>query len=802
MTIIITYRFPLIRSRKFRWAIWSIIVLLVAGLISVFIPLSRDGFSPITIRSMCVVDRNGYILREFLNNQQGRGEWIPYEKISPWLIKATIAIEDKRFRYHPGVDPFALVRAVLQNAQAGAFRSGASTITQQVIRNVYHHPRTIPAKILEAWYALRLERMMTKNEILGQYMNRAPYGNQLFGVEAASRTYFNKPAGDLSLAEAAFLAALPNAPSSLNPYNKFDATIKRQRVVLQRMLDQKEITQDEYERAVEQPVKILPVDVAFRAPHAVEMISKYYSQFPDAVKIQSTIDVPLQQEIQFLVRSDLDRLKKKNVSNAAVVVIENASSAIRVLLGSVNFFDSKARGQINGALALRQPGSALKPFTYATAFQMGYTPATLLADIPTNIPDERGDYVPENYDKKFHGPVRARTALACSYNVPAVRVLRSIGKETLMQTLQSVGFTSLTQNAEYYGLGLTLGNAEVSLLELTNAYRVLANRGEWRPVQLVHSIKTAEDVPIELPAMDIERGVPRRVFDERAVYLLTDILEDPNARRPAFGNALHLPFPCAVKTGTTKDYKDNWTIGYTTEYTVGVWVGNFDGTPMRGVSGVSGAGQVFIDVMTFLYSRLPELSPPDFTIPKGIVRQRICSRSGMLPTENCQRTMLEWFYASGIPREHCTIHRRFTVTNEQGEKVSKIFEVYPPEFSEWAEAERLPQPPSHALPFFPTDEKAGSSASHLTRLSIVAPGNGEIFKIDPVLRPEYQSIKIVGIVPEGTSDVQIRFDDIREFPYTDGGVWWNLQRGIHKFYLRGRAQNKDVVSRSVTITIE
>jgi penicillin-binding protein 1C len=741
------------------------------------------------------------MLREVLNDQQGRGEWMTYEKISPWLIKATIAIEDKRFRYHPGVDVCALFRAVLQNIRAREFRSGASTITQQVIRNVYHHPRTIPSKILEAWYAFRLEHMMTKNEILEQYLNRAPYGNQLFGVETASRTYFNKPANDISLAEAAFLAALPNAPSSLNPYGKLETTMMRQRIVLRRMFDHHDITRDEYDRAVEQPVRVLPVDVAFRAPHAVEMISRHYSRYPDAVKIQSTLDAPLQQEIQFLVRNHLERLKKKNVLNAAVVVLENKTGAVRVLLGSANYFDAATQGQINGALALRQPGSAMKPFTYATAFQMGLTPATLLADVPTNIPDNHGDYVPENYDKKFHGPVRARTALGCSYNVPAVRVLRSIGKETLMQTLHSVGFTSLTHPSEYYGLGLTLGNAEVSLLELTNAYRALANDGEWTPMSLIQSIKTYEDKPIELPPMDIEQGTPLRVFDEPAVFMLTDVLMDPNARRPAFGSALQLPFPCAVKTGTTKDYKDNWTIGYTTEYTVGVWVGNFDGTPMRGVSGVSGAGQVFVDVMTFLYSRRPDLSPPPFTVPGGIIQKRICSRSGLLPTGNCRKSILEWFYTSALPREYCTVHRRFMVMNERGEKLSKVFEVYPPEFNEWVEAEHIPQPPPSAQPGTADDAATGKTI-HRPQLSIVMPGNGEIFKIDPILRPEYQSIKIVGIIPEGISNVHLKLDDEQELLYNPDGVWWGLQRGIHTFHLEGDRHSKKIVSKEIKIFVE
>ena len=400
---------------------------------SLFIPLPREDFSKQSVHSLRVYDRNGILLREFLNDEQGRGQWKPLDQIAPEMVNATIAVEDRRFWLHPGVDPLAIVRAVVDNIKAGAMKAGGSTIAQQVLRNIYHRPRTIVNKAVEAWQALRLERMMTRKEILEQYLNRAPYGNQLTGIEAASRYYFQKPAADLCLAEAAFLAGLPNSPTSLNPYQNLKATLQRQQIVLRRMLDQKLISRDAFIRAVVQPVQLTPPEVNFRAPHAVRMAQEDFKDSPDVASIDLTIDYPLQQNIQWAVRSHLARLRRKNVTNAAVVVIENRTGAIRTLTGSADFFDERTQGQVNGATALRQPGSSVKPFLYVRALEGPFTPATVLPDLPTHIPDDRGDYIPENYDKRYHGPVRLRTALACSYNVPAVRTIQSVGIGTIQQ---------------------------------------------------------------------------------------------------------------------------------------------------------------------------------------------------------------------------------------------------------------------------------------------------------------------------------------------------------------------------------
>ena len=765
-------------------------------LASLFIPLPRERFQRESVHSMEMLDRRGVLLREFLSDEQGRGQWVPLSQISPELVQATIAIEDKRYQLHPGVDPLALVRAVVTNIRAGEWRSGGSTLTQQVIRNIYHHPRTVPYKLLEMWYALRLERMMGKKEILEQYLNRAPYGNQLFGVEAAARWYFGKSARDLSLAESAYLAGLPNAPSVLNPYRNSEAAIARQRVVLRCMLEQERISDDEFRRAYDQPLTVLPPEANFRAPHFVEMVARELESYPHPAVVQTTLDYALQQEIHWIVKGHLATLASKNVTNAAVLVIDNRSGEVRALLGSADYFDEKISGQVNGVLALRQPGSALKPFTYGVALEGGFSPATILADIPTHIPDEQGDYIPENYDKRYHGPVRLRTALACSYNVPAVRTAQRIGVVTLLQRLHLAGFASLTQPASYYGYGLTLGNGDVTLLELANAYASLANGGLWKPVWLLRSLQTVAGEQIDLEAGSVP--IRRRVFDERVTFLLTNILSDPVARRPAFGAAFEFPFACAVKTGTTKDYRDNWTVGFTTQYTVGVWVGNFDGSPMRGVSGLTGAGPIFSDVMMLLHQHN---TPEEFRVPDGLRRLAVCPRSGKLPTKTCSETIVEWFQRGDEPKKRCNVHHLYRVV-EGGKARIRAYEVAAPEFRAWAEQERIPTPPPGAKQV-PLSEQNLQSAdrSGALRPSILYPNDGDQFKLDPVLRREYQSIKILGVTPDGSTQPVLRDND-NAVAYNASGSWWLLKRGRHTLQLEAIVGGAKRKSAPVTIFVE
>lgn len=757
----------------------SIAVILCIG--SLFVPLPIEDFSKQSVQSLRVVDRNGVLLREFLNDNEGRGIWKPLEEISPFARAAVISIEDKRFYSHFGVDPIAVGRAVIENIRSFRFKSGGSTITQQVVRNVYHFPRTLPYKVVEMWYALRLERMMTKEEIIEQYLNRVPFGNQLFGVEAASRWYFEKPAQALSPAEAAFLMALPNSPSLLNPYKNADAASVRKRTVLNRMISQNVLLREEYERALAQPIQIISPGSHFKAPHAVNMAIASQHDTTNRM-IVTTVDFSMHEQVQRLMKAHLKKLQSKNVNNAAAIVIDNATMEIRVLVGSSDFFDDKNEGEVNGATALRQPGSAIKAFTYALALEHGLTPATIIPDIPTAIPDHHGDYVPENYDKHYHGPVRARTALACSYNVPAVRVLQMVGKSALLNKLRDVGSSSLTNDAEFYGYGLTLGNAEVSLLQLTTAYAAFANKGMWKSSTLTERNDSFSEA--------------KRVFDEKTTFMLTDMLSDPVARRPAFGGNFRFPFQCAVKTGTTKDYKDNWTVGFTTRYTVGVWVGNFNGKEMRRVSGVSGAGPIFTDIMMFLHSSPFGMPPKDFEIPNGIEQHSICTRSGKLPTDLCPKTIHDWFVKGNVPQEKCEIHKEYFVKNDRSEPVRQLFEIFPREYRQWVISEGIPDPPPDAVP------ASVQRADVLTKLAITSPNNGDLFAIDPVLRSEFQTITISGFIPETFQDVKLKVNDRNEIPFSSQGYQWKLEKGISKFQLVGKNNNRRVVSNRVYITVE
>ncbi|MEX2190380.1 MAG: penicillin-binding protein 1C [Bacteroidota bacterium] len=770
--------------------IWfPIFLILFISLLS--IPLPEEDFRKESVHSLRVVDRNGILLREFLNDDQGRGQWRSLNEMSPFLTQATIAIEDRRFRMHPGIDPLAITRAAWQNISRRRLHSGGSTITQQVIRNVYHHPRTLFSKIIEAWYALRLETMASKDEILEQYLNRVPYGNGLIGAEAAARHYFDKPVRDLSLAEAAFLAGLPNAPSSLNPYTYFQDAIRRQRFVLRAMATHGRITRAEEGRARQQPIVLVSPGTNFRAPHLVEMAAARSMAIQSATLVRTTIDYEIQKNIEWLVRGHLKQLQNKSVTNASVVVIDNRTMEVHALVGSADYFDPRIQGQVNGVLARRQPGSAVKPFTYALAFEGPFTAADVVPDIPTRIPDQQGDYIPENYDRRYHGPVRLRFALACSYNVPAVRVLQVVGRENLLQRMISAGLTTLEQPSVFYGYGLTLGNGEVTLFQVTQAYAAFANNGVLREASYISSVHSIDGSVYKEPAQE-----PRRVFAAESSWLVTDILRDADARRPAFGHAFRFPFDCAVKTGTTKDYRDNWTVGYTTNYTVGVWVGNFDGKPMKGVSGVTGAGQIFEDVMMSLHVSPAKNTPPRFVAPAGMIQKTVCSVSGSLPNPLCTRTIQEWFEETKVPTTPCTIHRLFQLTTSSGEQVEKVFEILPEEYRLWADEQGLPHPPPDAYPV-----SARNEHDHQSRLTLVAPSHGQIFKVDPVLRKEYQAIRVLANVSPGISNVRLRVG-ADEKPYESGGIWWQLRKGKHAFSLIGTQNGDPIQSDEVVITVD
>jgi penicillin-binding protein 1C len=545
-------------------------------------------------QSVKFVDRRGRPLRRVLQDQRIYRSRCSLSDISPNAIAATLSAEDKRFRVHSGIDFFAAGRALLEFVNSGTTHSGASTITEQLVKlGESREPRTIPTKLREIWGALCIERHWSKERILEEYLNRLDYGDLQLGLASASWDYFEKPPSDLSVAEAAFLAAIPQAPSRLDPFKHFIATQTRQRWVLSRMRANGYLDDATYARALAEPLRLRQRSRDFEAPLLVDLLLERRGTLPpEGGTVHTTVDLSLNQWIDQVIGRQLNALSEKNVSAAAVVVIDNQSGDVLALCGSGDYFEP-GTGQINGAWSARSAGSALKPFTYLRSLEKGAFPGTVVADVPTDFATETGLYHPNNYNHRFYGPVTMRFALANSLNVAAIKVLEQTGgPEVLYEALQTAGITTLGHPAAYYGLGLTIGNGEVRLLELTNAFASLARLGIYRPFRLL--------------SRQGELGAPgHRIFDERAAYLLADMLSDNHARAATFGlnSYLSFDFPVACKTGTSSNYRDNWTLGFTPEWTIGVWVGNPDNAPMRGITGVTGAAPIFREIMLHLHEQ-------------------------------------------------------------------------------------------------------------------------------------------------------------------------------------------------------
>src|SRR5580704_13476499 len=555
------------------------------------------------------VDRTGRPLRKILQDQRVYRSRCSLSDVSPNTIAATLSAEDKRFQAHSGIDGLAIARALVQAVRTGQIRSGASTITEQLVKlSCPDSPRGVWDKISEAWGALILERHWSKDRILEEYLNRLNYGDLQVGLAAASWDYFEKPPSDLSAAEAAFLAAIPQAPSRLDPFIHFAATKARQRWVLRRMQVNGFLDDTTYARALTEPLRLRQHNREFEAPLFVDLLLERRGTLPpEGGVVKTTIDLALNQWIEQVIARQLQTLADKNVTAAAAVVIHNSTGEVFALSGSGDYFEPGI-GQINGAWSARSAGSALKPFTYISALERGAFPGTVIADVPTDFPTETGLYHPNNYNHRFYGPVTLRFALANSLNVAAIKVLEQAGgPEALYEALQRAGITTLGHPAAYYGLGLTIGNGEVRLLELTNAFASLARLGVYKPFRLLTTSENERerartsvnvlnaDTEGSFSAISLDparsRSLSERIFDERAAYLLADMLSDNHARAGTFGlnSYLSFDFPVACKTGTSSNYRDNWTIGFTPEWTVGVWVGNPDNSAMRGITGVTGA---------------------------------------------------------------------------------------------------------------------------------------------------------------------------------------------------------------------
>ncbi len=566
----------------------------------------QPGPAPRLFQTTRIFDRNGTLLAEFFAD--GRRTWVGMDRISPHLVNATIATEDATFYENYGVDPFRIAGAALQNAQEGEVVSGASTITMQLARNLFlgfeqRYDQNMDRKLQEAGIAGELTALYGKDEILEMYFNLLNYGGLAYGPEAAAQLYFGKSAADLSLAEATLLAGIPQQPANLGLFDNFDAARNRQFVVLSLMVRHGFLTQAEADAAFAQPVTLLdaPTQPQVLAPHFVNFVRQTLNDRlgPGYVEraglnIYTTLDLPMQDAAQAVVSAKVAELREPfDLNNAALVALDPDSGEILAMVGSADFDDPAIDGQVNVAASMRQPGSAIKPVLYATALSDNLiSPATVLWDVPvTYTVSAVQDYRPRNYDSRFHGPVTVRTALANSYNIPAVKLLDGVTVPRMLESAREMGLTSLNRDSSWYGLSLTLGGGEVTLLDLTTAYQTLANSGAYTGFRFIQAMSDSQGSPLS----DGAEGAASQVISPAAAFQISDMLSDNDARTPAFGanSTLRLSRPAAAKTGTTSDFRDNWTVGYNRYLVAGVWAGNTDGHPMRNTSGLTGAAPIW-----------------------------------------------------------------------------------------------------------------------------------------------------------------------------------------------------------------
>lgn len=587
--------------------------------------------------SITYTDRNGIALGTILGAESAHCVSVPLSSISPVFLQAILAAEDARFWQHGAVDVRSLMRAARDYAIFGEARSGGSTVEMQLARLLFpSSSSTISGKLAQIATADRIEIASSKAAVLAAYVNRVPMGGNVYGVEAAARTYFGEPAADLDLAQASLLAAIPNDPARLAPDVDWRALRARQRYVLHRMVELGEITRAGADRAFAETLDVRPHDSGIAdAPHALFFL--YRTGGLGNGRVRTTLDRPLQRFVQAQTQDVIGALQRYHVTGGAALVVDNRTGDVLAYVGSPDYFSDEALGRNDGVQALRQPGSSLKPFTYELALERGtIRSTTILPDVPAAYAIPGGKlYQPDDYSGRFSGPVRVRYALANSLNVPAVHVLSDLGVEPLLARLHALGFVHLDHPPAYYGLGLTLGGGEVSLWELVQAYVAMARGGSLLRLHLTGGPEA-----------------PRSIGDDADWSLVTDMLADPHARAHSFGlhSVLEMPFPAAVKTGTSSDFHDTWTVGFTRDYTVGVWVGNFDGSPMRGVSGVTGAGPLWNRIMLHLYERNAE--PPAFAPPRGFVRRPICATTGRvaLPEAgDCSAVVQEWILPRDLP---------------------------------------------------------------------------------------------------------------------------------------------------------
>lgn len=739
-------------------------------------------------REHSVLDRHGQPLRRVPSALGLRGAPLDLESMGDRLVTTTLVSEDRRFYEHAGVDATAVLRALKQNVQHGRLVSGASTVTQQLVKLLDNSgrpgERSAWIKLVETARATNLEERLSKREILTAYINRLNYGRGLVGPERAASVLFGKAASQLSWAEAALLAVLPRAPSSLDPYRHPERVRRRQQALLRALAQHGFLTPPELDRALASSVELQPMSHPFEAPHFVDSLLEN-REGPAAYQLRTTLDLTLQRDVEGVLESHRERLVARGADNAAAIVVDNASGEILAYVGSLEY-GATPSGQVDHASAARQAGSTLKPFVYGLAFARGLRPHDLLADVPTRFDGAGDHYAPGNFDGTFHGPVSARIALASSLNVPAVRVAHRLPPSALLDWLRASGLRHLHEAPEHYGLSLALGSGEVTLRELVGAYASLARGG--KSLMLRASVNDAARL-----------GAPQggtALLAPEYVAEVTDSLSDGLARVLGLGSQgpFAMEFPVAVKTGTSSGYRDAWTVGFTHERTVGVWVGNSSGAPTRELTGASGAGPIFSEVLRRAM-RDVETAAPLYEAAL-LTEVAACPLSGLPRSPACpapagrkmaRRRVHEWGTHSCPLHTHGHVSgapRRF-VCDRQGDQ---RFVVLPDTYAEWLAAEPpgAPGRDPNGLAWVLASQAAGCSELETPSVEIVEPRHGSVFLANAAGVAKLSSrVRLSGNLP---------LDDI-EFDYEIDGRWLarargsapvdlELSRGDHELWVR------------------
>ncbi len=793
----------LLNSRIFRLFLLALF-LLAAFCVYLFHDLPSINSLPENLNqpSVKITDRNGQLLYEILPTVGGRNAPLSVENLPQCIKDATIAVEDKNFYSNPGVDVGGIIRAVWINLRGGETLSGGSTITQQVARTLLlgdeKTERTLRRKLRETVLAWQLTRAYSKDEILALYLNQIYYGGMAYGIEAASQTYFGKPASDLLLPECALLAGLPQTPGIYNPFTNPDLALERQRVVLGLMEKDGFITPVQRVDAENAPLSYNAAPYPIEAPHFIWMVKDQLDELfssgtlsaTKSLVIRTTLDLDMQQLSEAIVKRRIALFKplegetSLNVNNAALVVIDPQNGEILTLVGSADYFDASIHGALNMATARRQSGSAFKPIIYAAALdplrENTWTAATSILDVTTTFATKDGQpYIPVNYDGREHGFVSVREALASSLNVPAVLTLQNVGIENVLALANKLGIYSLDQ-PQQYDLSLALGGGEMSLLELSRAFAALANEGGYTGTTSILDIHDADGHLLFSP------GTPPtvQVIDPRTAWLLSDILSDDRARSTGFGinSILKIDRTAAVKTGTTSNFHDNWTIGYTPDLLAGVWVGNSDYQAMHDVTGLTGAAPIWAETMRSILQGHPD---KDFMRPAGLSQTEVCDLSGLLPTEICPHIKNEWFIDGTQP----TTFDAFYKLSSTGEIVLDI----PIEAQDWARSQG----------WLLSDDANGKPAP-ATDLTLTSPIDNTTYRITPDLDLSAQQLRVSMLTVSGLSQVTFFVDGVAlttlsASPYE---AWWMLSVGEHRFWAEGVTTGGETVkSNVVTITV-